>query len=170
MSRVTGCLPDVAELWQQLSARVPLQLALTAGAPLVLTVEQPALEAAASLVDGLLQLSSAAPPPETSAQTAVQLECEVLCTLVVPQGPPCTLAARSIRAVVCSSLDSVVGSSAAAVAVGSVELTRPGVATAGAGELNEQATDGPRLLAHVGGQQQADGRSMPAAQLFAVVR
>lgn len=126
-------------------------------------VEEGTLAAFAKLADGLLQLSAAPPPTEAATQAALRVKCDVQCTLVapVPGGVPCTLAVcvRSIHAVACSSIDGLAGSSVAAVAAGSMELTR----------LDEGGGT-PSLLAHAPGQQLANGRRTPAAQLFTLLR
>ncbi|KAL4447967.1 hypothetical protein ABPG75_005186 [Micractinium tetrahymenae] len=159
-SRDPGCQPGPAALWQQLSGVAPLLACVRLGAPALVTLERGTLAAAGRLVDGLLQLSAAPPPAEPATPAALQLECEVQCSLVGLQGAAlATLSARSIHAVAGSSLGGLAGSSVVAAAVSSAELARP-----------EGGPKGSHLLAHVAGQQQADGRRLPAAQLFAVLR
>lgn len=128
------------------------------GAPALVMLDRGTLAAAASLADGLLQLSAAPSPAEPATPAALQLECEVECSLVGPRGAPlATLTARSIHAVAGSSLGGLAGSSAVAVAVASAELT-------------QGAPEGQRLLAHAVGQQHADEPRLPAVQLLAVLR
>ena len=153
-----GCQPELSVLSEQLSASSSVLVSVSSSVGVVLQLEQAALAAAGRLADGLLLLSAAPPPVYGATQATLLLECDVQCALSLPQGTPVCLAARSVRAVACSSIGGVAGSNAAAVAVGSTELTRPG-------------PDGnAQLLAHAAGQQQADGRRRPAAQVFARLR
>ncbi len=155
-----GCQPGPEALWQQLSATASLLASVRLGAPAHITLDRGTLAAAASLADGLLQLSAAPSPTEPATPAALQLECEVQCSLAGPQGTAlATVAARSIHVVAGSSLGALAGSSAVAVTVGSADLTRPG-----------GAPEGRCLLAHVAGQQQADERQLPAVQVLVVLR
>ena len=155
-----GSQPGLAALWQQLSVAAALLTSVRLGSPALLTLDRGTLAAATSLADGLLQLSPAPAPTEPATPAALQVECEVRCSLAGPRGATlATLAARSVHAVAGSSLGGLAGSSGAAVAVGSAELTRP-----------QGGPDGQRLLAHAAGQQQADGQRLPAVQLLVVLR
>ena len=134
-------------------------VAVSAATPVQLALEPGALAAASRLGDGLLQLSAAPPPEGPATQATLQLDCDVVCTLGQQGAAPLALTARSLRAVACSSLGGLAGASVAAVAVGSLELARPG------GEPG-----GSRLLALAAGQQGSEGRRTPALQLFAPLR
>lgn len=154
------CLPEHAVLQQRLCAGARLQLTASSRAAVQLTLQHTTLDAAGRLADGLLQLSTAPPPVEAAAQATALLECDVECTLVVPNGPSFTLTARSVHVAASSSMAGVAGSSIVAVAVSSLELTRP------------DASSGSRsqLLVHAAGQQLADGQRRPALQLLVPLR
>ena len=152
-----GGQPEFGAVREQLSAGAILLATVSTSSAIQLTLEPSALAAAGQLADGLLQLSAAPPPVEAATQATVLLDCDVICTLRVPQGSPVCLAARSVRVAACASVGGVVGSSVVAVAVGSAELTRPGAG-------------GSQLLVHVAGQQLGDGRRKPALQLLAPLR
>ena len=154
----TGCQPELSALREHLSVSSRLLVSVSSGAEVVLELEQGVLAAAGRLADGLLLLSAAPPPVDAAPQATLLLDCDVQCTLSLPQGAPICLAARSVRAVACSSIGGVAGSNAVAMTVGSTELTWSG-------------SDGStHLLSHAAGQQQADGRRRPAVQVFALLR
>ncbi len=155
---LSGCDSDQADLYKQITANARLLVTISAQEMLLLTLDLGMLTAAALLADGLLQLSTVPPPMEAAIEAAVLLECEVQCALVVSNVPVCSITARSIHAAACSSIGGVAGSSAAAIAIGSVEITRA------------EPHCAARVLLHVAAQTQADGRRLPAAQLLVVLR
>jgi hypothetical protein len=132
--------------------------------PLAATLGRGTLAAASALADGVLRLSAAPPPAGGATQAALELECEVRCEVAAAVGAPFCVVARAVSARACANVDGVAGSSALALSVGGVELTRrEGLGAACEGERS-------RVLAHSSGQQQADGQRRPAAQLLVLLR
>lgn len=154
------CLPEHAAVRQQLSAGATLLLTASSGAPVQLSLQHSTLAAVGRLADGLLQLSTAPPPVEAATHATVLLECDVECILVVPNGLPYTITARSLHVAASSNAAGVAGSSVISAAVRSLELTRP----------DEDSSGRSQLLVHAAGQQLVDGRRQPALQLLVPLR
>lgn len=152
-----GCQAQMADVQDQLTAGAGLLVVVNSKAALALNVEQNLVAAAASLADGLLQLS-AAPPVDTVTQAVLVLELEVQCTLGVPRTPHFCVTAHSMSIVACSGIAGVAGASALVVAVRGLELTR------------HESSGHSAVILHSGGAQGLDVPGTPAAQCSMVYR
>ena len=127
ISLATGSHPNHAALRPQMTAGAGalLHISVDKVAPLRVKLDPAVVAATSRLGDALMQLAAAPPPAVAPPQMSLLLDCEVQCTVQASKTAIFILDARSVCVTACSSIGSVIGSSAAALAIGSLELTCP---------------------------------------------